>query len=360
MTITKPQLTGRDRGSSPTTERQMHSYLPIVLAASLLACGSEVARESIDDPGARPPSPPEDAPYGEGSGQVFAIDTISLGEVDSEWKRFGYNLDGLLSEGGEKDHCRTLANVNPKVVHADGVAGIDNGFGASVLYVLTTLIAAPSGGMSASIAAGQSTLLLDLDGLGSGPSYLGLAGHLNFGLALGAPAAFDGSDVWPIDQALLENASDPRSTIYSFPDAYVNDHVWVSGPPASFTIQLPAPLPLRLSLERAVITMKLAPDRSRAHDGIIAGVLPLDAFTDELLRVLLANEDAAWWLCDSPSVEALREHIRQVADMPRSGVHDPDALCDALSIGIGFSATVAQLGPAAVAPPPAESCDPGG
>jgi hypothetical protein len=348
--------------------------IAVVTTVAVLGCGDEVRVQADDDgagasgagganqggsgagassSGTQPPAPVDGAPAGDGSGYVLAMDSMYLGENGNDWKNIGYNLDGRISDGTDITLCKPYGGVNPKTVHTDGNGGIDNAFGGNLLGIITTLVMAPSAEMTAEIAAGRHTLIWDLANLGLQPSYLGIDAYMNFGAPLGAPPAFDGSDAWPVLTEFLTNPSDPKSTLFHFPSSYVTDHVWVSGV-GSFHMQLPlSEMPLTLPVERGVITMRLAPDRLSATNGIIAGVLPVEPFLDEIAKMAGTFDPS---FCEGSTVENIKDQMRQAADMMVSGDHDPSKVCDGISIGIAFTAKPVQIGGTDDGPPLIDPC----
>ena len=342
---------------------------------ALAACGDEVRLEDEDDgngaggegagtavggagngagsAGHQPPAPIEGAPPGDGPGYVLAMDSMYLGEEGSDWQSIGYDLDGRISDGTDPTLCKPYGGVNPKAVHADGIGGIDNAFGSNLLGIFTTLVMSPSSEMTAQIAAGEHTLVFDLADLGLQPSYASIDGYMNFGAPLGAPPAFDGSDAWPVLTQFLSDPLDPRSTQFHFAGSYVSDHVWVSGV-GSFQIMLPFPdMPLTVLVERGVVTMRLAPDRQSAVEGIIAGVLPVEPFLEEVAK-MAGSFDASF--CEGSTVENIKDQLRQGADMMVSGDHDPNKVCDGISVGIAFTAKSVQIGGTIDGPPIEDPC----
>ena len=86
----------------------------------------------------------------------------------------------------------------------------------------------------------------------------------------------------------------------------------------------------------------------RTSGGLSEGVLGGVLWTDELI-------DAAW--CSEPyTFTTIAPQLRAMSDILADGTQDPSRECNAISIGLAFSATSAKLGD--VTPPPPFSSDP--
>jgi hypothetical protein len=129
----------------------------------------------------------------------------------------------------------------------------------------------------------------------------------------------------------------------------------VSSPPGAFEIRLRLEgMHLALPLNHAILTMDLAPDRSSASMGVIAGILEVEAFIEEMRQMAGAFDPA---LCEGTTFDSLADQLRQSADILSDGTQDPAKTCDAISVGMGFEASAVQLGPvAAPVPPPLDPC----
>ncbi|MFO0660624.1 MAG: hypothetical protein U0165_12450 [Polyangiaceae bacterium] len=140
--------------------------------------------------------------------------------------------------------------------------------------------------------------------------------------------------------------------------SYVSGNTWVSGPSSET-------LPLELTdsdgiprfsarIHNAVITMTLSDDRKTATSGVIAGILDTEeASTDFATRIAMFDSS----LCP-PSVtgESLVTQLRQSSDILVDGTQDPTKSCTGISIGLGFSASVVQLGTVTPYVAPADPC----
>lgn len=312
--------------------------------------------------GAVPPPPDPNAPPASGAAKTFALNQLFLGDTDwsqnpssSAWKQFGFDLDGQISSKTSSYHCQPVQGANPANVKTDGVAGIDNSFGSNLMPLFLSIAADTSSSINQSIQGGTWTLLFHFENLGSAPSQNGVRGALYDGAKLPFPPRWDGSDPWPITRSSLigGDLSQPR---ISFGDSYVVQGTWVSAntsaPPTLALPILGFDFDLRLRIQRARITAAIAAD-GLAH-GIIGGILYTSELIDELRRVAGALDFS---LCEGSTLDAVAQQIRTASDILADGSQDPSRECDAISIGIGFSAKPARLGPILDAePPPVDPC----
>ncbi len=321
--------------------------------------------------GSQPPPPPAGAPAGDGPGTTFLFHKLWYGDTDRNgtpspqaWKDYGYNLDGKISTKDATDLCQPYGGGSKALVYPDGNGGIDNAFGKVLMALFTSFTADFTVQVNGAIMAGHYSYLIPVDALGTGANYAGLGARFYHGSSLNQLPAFDGTDVWPVTAESLFDPADITTARVQFPESYVNGQTWVSGPPTTIEMTLVADtLVLAMPLTSAVITMDLAPDRSGASMGIIAGVLPVEPFIEEFRKAAGSFSES---LCEGTTFDSLADSLRQGADIlstcssdaPET-CQDPAQTCDAISVGIGFEARTAQLGAvAAPVPPLPDPCEP--
>lgn len=339
-----------------------HSRIAVAvhLAAALLSvagCGSDPvdpANNTGVDPGQ--PPPPGPAQPGDGEGVAFGIDRLFLGETDRDgkkaagsWKQYGFNLDGKVSSTISQDLCKPADGATPSDVYPDGVNGIDNSFGNKLVSLISTLLSDPSTRVTDAIANGDFTVIFKLEGLGDQASYNPLTAKLYGGATLGAAPVWDGSDRWPVVPELLEDAQDIDSATVVFPASYVVDNTWVSGPESQVSFKLTltfSDTTIGLTIRNVRIAMDLAPDHKSVVKGTIAGVLETAVLVEELRSVIGAVQPG---VCEGPGLDTILDQVRRASDIMKDGSQDPSRECDAISIGLGFTAKQVQLGE--IAPP---------
>lgn len=351
--------------------------MTLATVATIAACGSAVTSPgasctpdsgracTVDagaEDGSRLASPPPPGPMQPADGTstvTFAVSSVLWGNTDPDggldladgWKQYGYNIDGV-APGDVAAFCKPVQGASATLVHQEGIDGIENAFGHIVLPLLpenTTI----DNCICCDIPR-PSTVLLSLDQLGTGSSYNPLPARVassnppdNYFDAGGCGyPPFDGTDVWPVDQGTAESLT---------ASYFVND-TWVSGPIARLSvvfqgIDVPQ-TPFPFDIVHARITMRLDPTHKTATAGVISGVLPTADFQHQLLMFAGSVSPS---FCTSSILMSLLDSIGQASDIMQDGTQDPTKTCDGISIGLGFVASIDQVGPtvpAVTAPDP--------
>jgi hypothetical protein len=305
--------------------------------------------------------------------QNFALHTLQLGDTDragnasqTAWESYGFDIDGKLTTVQSTDVCTRFQGA-PSSVQQDGPGGVDNSFGSNILPLVQTVA---GNGLDATlnntINGGSFTVMFDITGLTSDPMQTNTAlsaqlfGGGKFASADGGAAmpTWTTADNWPVIAQLL---NDPTSVAggskIKFPDAFIVNGTWVSGTPiATLSLQLTfSGQSLTLNVHQATITMQHS---AAAHmtNGTIAGVIT----TSELITSLMAIAGhLSTSLCGGAAFNSIATQIEQDSDIIHDGSNVMGTPCDAISIGLGFTAD--QIGePKDVAVPPAPSPNPCG
>jgi hypothetical protein len=303
----------------------------------------------------------EGSPTSSTEERTFAVNSILLGETDrggspskDAWKKYGYNLDGLITNVVDQKApdlekvCKRFEGAKA-TIHQDGEQGIDNAVGKEILSFISNFTQAPSKLITDAIKKGDFTLLMTVKGLSdeADQTNTDLSGTILVGGDYGAdPPAFDDKTDWPY-------IAEPKVAISG---AYINKGEFVNGSEgATVTISLSiGGQVLSLTIRKAIITFKHNPGSKTLENGTIAGLIN----TDELLTGIasVAGRFSAD-LCEGKTLESVKDAIRAAADVMSSGVQDPGANCDAISVGIGFTAKqvakpTKQVEPAQASPDP--------
>ena len=353
------------------------AFAPLLFSLALAGCASGAGGElqSPPDGGASPthaePPAAGTAHAPDGTGHVtFAVSTVMVGDRDRDgvrdtatgWKAYGFDLDGWISGASAPDgfrgQCTPRAGASQQNVETDGDLGIDNAFGKVLLP--TILAADPTfpDEIAHGLAGGGTTLLVDLDQLGSGADYTGLTARVYTGAPLGKAPAYDGTDVWPVSPDSLRDPAQIGDALLETTDSYVTGDTWVGHFHGVLTVELPwmGGLTMHLRVTDPVITMALDPARASAEGGTIAGII---ATTDLLAEAQAEALQLDPTLCPgTTTVHSLLGLLEQASDILLDPAGDPAQPCDGISIGLGFSAQRVTLGPIApaVPPPAAVSC----
>ena len=301
---------------------------------------SSVAGQPPGKPGTQPSTKPDNV-------ETFAIQTLLLGEYDrttktpstTAWKSYGYNLDGKVTTKDSADVCTAAVKTN----QIDGNNGIDNAFGSVILPIIQTAasLQTPSDTISQAIAGGSFTIQIQVKGLDdtAAQTATGLTGQLFASGAYGGTPAFDATTDWPVTGLLLNNPNDINSgSKITFSDSYIVNGTFVSGDLSTGGVQVSISLvfqgvPLTLSVNHAVITF----DHTTANDaanGTIAGVIDTEKLINGLKTVAGRISKS---LCGT-AFDGIAQQIRQTSDILSDGTNKSGVPCDAISVGIGFTA----------------------
>ena len=292
-----------------------------------------------------------------GEGVVLAGTKLFFGEGNNgQWKKFGFNLDGLVSNAASKDVCQLNAGASGLGPYPDGDEGIDNSFGKNLLPQIISLYPNWVTDVDNGLKAGTFTVLLKMECLpptGDVPSFIT---KLFGGTTLGKAPKFDGTDKWPVAPDLLSNPMDPDSSTILFPNSSVIGTAYDSGNKETFILTVPVSTQsmstsIKLTLYSAHTTMTLSEDRKSATGGMIGGVLDTEEFVAEIKKVgyLLG-------LCNTALFNNLVNQIRQASDIMADGTQDPEKPCNGISMGLGFEMKAVQLGDVGPPTPVGKTC----
>jgi hypothetical protein len=346
------------------------SFFALGIAGLTLAapgCGGDSTTETPgggtttpgDQTGKVPPAPEGSDATGTDE-RTFALNSLSLGEAErsgaansNAWKKFGYNLDKRVTTASDSK-SPDLANVCKRVsgaeasVHQDGDEGIDNAFGNKILKLISSFSTTPSKTVTDALLKGDFTILLTVKGLtdDANQTNTGLTGKILVGTKFGDSAPkFDMTEEWPY-------LDDPKIDVTG---AYIKDGVFVNGQEGTdirLSLQISGQA-LSLSINKAIITFKHAD--GELQDGTIAGIIKTTELTEGIRKIAgQINKD----LCSGSTIDTILNSIKQSSDMMYAGDQDPTKECDAISIGIGFTAKQIK-GPGeekAPGAPPADNC----
>jgi len=289
-------------------------------------------------------------------------DTLPNGNPSATaWKQYGFNIDGKVSTGQSLDLCKPAAGANPNAVYPDGDNGIDNSFGKNTLPIMTSLASDFSSQVNDAIAQGRFTLDLRIQGITPGQTGTFATQLYSAAMQNGSVPSWLGGDVWPIRSDCLIGG-DPSTPKTVFPGATVSldaagARVWQSASFGDLDLRLVSQgFEVNLSIKHAQIMMTLSDDNLHATSGMIGGVLDTEAFIKELAKVAGSFDPS---LCPpSATFESIAQQVRQASDILMDGSQDPSQTCNGISIGLGFDADGAIVGPvfdASVLPDP---CNP--
>ena len=291
---------------------------------------------------------------------------------------FGYDLDGKLTTQYSTDVCSLVAGAS-RSVQADGTRGIDNSWGANIVPILETLSSAFSQNANASIQAGGPTQLFYVmgfdDSAGNTTTATGASGVTLATAQFANPnPTWNASTHWPIAPEYMTGCTlstgcpagtDPLgAATLRFYKGFQTGGTFSTGVPFDFALQIPmGGQPMTVTLHQAVVTFApLAP--GAVTNGTIAAVLDTQELIAQLQQVAGRISTS---LCSGSAFQSIASQIEQTSDINLSGnvvSNTPGAVCNAISIGIGFDATeIAVPTPADIAgpqPAPPNPCGDGG
>jgi hypothetical protein len=292
-----------------------------------------------------------------GEGVVLAGTKLYFGDTpNGQWKKYGFNIDGLVSNASSKDVCQLNAGASGLGPYPDGDDGIDNSFGKNLLPQIISLYPNWANDVDNGLKAGTFTVLLKMECLpptGDVPSF---TTKLFGGTVLGMAPKFDGTDKWPVAPDLLSDPMDPESSTILFKNSSVVGNTYDSGSKETFILTVPInsktmSTSIKLTLYSAHTTMVLSDDRKSALSGMIGGVLDTEEFVAEIKKVgyLLG-------ICNTALLTNLENQIRQASDIMADGTQDPTKPCNGISMGLGFEMKEVQLGEVGPPTPVGKTC----
>jgi hypothetical protein len=315
--------------------------------------------------GITPPSAPSGPPTSATTPANFAVHELFLGDTDfsgkadpNAWKEFGYNIDGKITTATSTNVCKLHDGGGSfgAGVQADGNGGIDNSFGENIFAgILLMVDATLSTNINEEITGGAFTVMFDVTGLDptSTQTATGLSAQLFTGGKFPGTPTFTTADDWPVLPGGLSSTTPPFVSTQQFPDAYVVNGTWVSGPPGDVTLGLPIDgYSLPLIIHQAVVTFEHSTAIHGAN-GQISGVLDTTEFVAGF-RNLAGSLSKS--LCSGAALTGILAEIEDAQDVLSDGTNPEGMPCNAISIGLGFTAdAIAQpdmLAPAITMPDP--------
>jgi len=305
------------------------------------------------------PGPPTETDAGGEESFVVAMSEIDFGETydpDSGTavpeRNIGYDLDNKCSgRQGEGESCAKppWANGNSE----DYPAGRDNALGRLITEISSRFVSTfGSAAYTQQINEGKVSILYKVDNWNGQPNddqvttALMMPAPLN---ALGGRDVplWDGTDTWPVASDSVNGT--PLNPKFADDTAYVRDGTLVAKlTTAQFRISVglaaTVVVELNIRFSGAFLTAKLVkgPHGWEMHEGQIAARWPVQELLAQLSQFPDVNDASLKTpLCiNNSSYPNFKNAICKFVDI--SFLNSPE--CDALSVGIGFTALPAKLG----------------
>jgi hypothetical protein len=296
-----------------------------------------------------PAAPSADDPSNDGGqGFVVAVHTIDFGFDAGMASTIGYDLDSIYTccDGGAES-CKGAAS--PATAHCDDVSGRDNS-GGTLLASLS--LVDPSQFTTATISQrlqdGTYSILLQVTDYNGTPNDTQVTAALygSDGVENDAGAFWMGSDQWTIDESFVVNPNTTPLVPTDFDtNAYVADDTLVMHVTFPISLGTSATNTFTITLTAGVITGQLVSAGNGTWSltgGNIAGRWNVSQLLSSLQTVNLSGTP----ICPgSPTYTFVKQQICKYADIMTDPSSDnTGATCDALSLGIGFTADPALLG----------------
>ena len=327
--------------------------------ATSVPVDAEVADSDVEDGAATElgkPPPKRGVPTTARGSRFFAIRILHLGESSRAgvpsgraWSTFGYNIDGTVSTPSSTNHC-TLARGAPSRVRGDGDNGIDNGFGANLLPMLSTIAPDTENVNANAIEAGGKTLVLEVAGLDGSASQTntGLHGQLLEAAPTSMRPGWDGTDTRTITSESLTNGTLAGGSTTPFSDVYVAGGIVVAKAPSAVVHVVLGGASLPLTLSGATFSFKKSLTGDDALEGTISGVLPIATLSAAIRRIAGSISNT---LCEEATISNVLTQMAQAVDIGTDGANTSGIACNAISLGLGFEAKAIQAPTAVIGTP---------
>jgi hypothetical protein len=352
-------------------------------AALVLAAGCQVYDPSLVPPdaggqggeceGRRPPARPTGADGPDGEDMVFGLRDVVLDqEADGRWARLGYNLDGYCTGAPDFALGCTLPPGGGRPSQ-DGEDGIDNVFGKDLFPLVDGVVDGLEEASRARQMEGLGLVVMglrDWNGLPDDPqvhvtisqsvdTVAAAAGDpppavvfVNHEATLaGEPApgpAWDGNDyVWVREDTFLAgNYDDP---LVFDANAYVAGNVFVARLPERVEILFQGDgVGVMVRLTGGIATGRITDDRMGIDDVMVTGRW-------SVLDLLRTAENVG--VCvGTIEYNFLRSRLEALVDVSSDPAADRSTLCNAISLGVGFTGRRLRLGGVVEGPPLGNTC----
>jgi len=297
-----------------------------------------------------PPPPTQDSPGTQSITFVAALRTVTgIEPGQSVGPGIGFDLDGVCTCPAPPS-CRSP--VMPANPNCDMTGGRDLQ-GDPLIEVFEESFASSGGDITNRIEQGRLTLLAVVSDYNGGPDdtqvtvsvYDSSGLHDPDGGAV-VPPAWNGNDEWNVDPtssvvSSLTDAGWQYTPVYFTTTAYVTGNTLVASLDA-----IPFQLDFATILFRSfVASATIAVDANGRYG--LAGTFGARIDTNDIFTLLgrLQDGDAGFLCGTDPAFLQLRGIVCQASDIMSSPSEDnTNAVCDSVSLGVGFTASPAALG----------------
>lgn len=292
---------------------------------------------------------------------LFAVRTMTTGmnpDHPDDWLDLGLDLDCLYTDDqGQPPSCIPAPNAESKQNGEDGHQGRDNSFGnnigAKVRAMTPVLGKNYENSLNEGLEIGFRGILLEVG------DYNGEADDPNVWVTvLSAGGTVDdvgnyvapkwmGKDLWTVESTNYQAGS--FEPLFKSTQAYVSGRVLVAKMPSGLPLTISGEAAgLKWTLDQTTVLFKMDPQHTYLTEGVIAGVWPAALAANSMAQVL-----ASVGTCpDDPGYVLIEQVIANSLDIREKAVAQPQADCQAISVGLGFVGMIARRGPIIDPPPP--------
>lgn len=338
-----------------------------VYDASLVAAGQCDGR--------RPPPRPTTPDQPDGEELIFGLRDVVLNqETNALWAQLGYDLDGYCTDSPDFALGCELPPGGGRPSQ-DGERGIDNVFGKDLFPLVNGVVPGLEESSRDLQLQGRGLVVVrlkDWNGLPDDPqvhvtitqsvdtvaaapdapvpdvTFVDNEAVLGSGDLAPAPA-WDGNDyTWVrADTFLAGNFDDPL--VYDA-NAYVTDNTFVVRLPDRVEILFQGiDVGVTVRVTGGIATGRITEDRMRVEDVIVAGRWSVV----DLLR----TAESVGVCQGSEQYDFLRGRLEALVDVSSDVTAEPGAVCDAISLGVGFTGFRVRLGGVVEGPMPTNTCE---
>jgi hypothetical protein len=327
------------------------------------AVDTAVQMEASTDPGAHPAARPPGAikPSGKGKTIWLVVNHFYLAQRDvssdmpskTAWKTIGFDIDHVCTSLDDAKAnigtCKRSPSA-PQDALLDGEGCRDNNFGSQIVPLVSLVDGEFEKTSNTAVMNGVNTWLLELEDLDDDKDDPYVVGKFYKAATATSLPRFDGTDVREVDAESV-NDMDIDKPKALFSQGYLADDVFVSGDPGAFDVSLPIQgISVTLPLSGGVLVLRLDRAHEKGELGTIAGGIA----KDKIGSVLGPIADAAGVCPGDPLYTGLFKAIDDSMDlvMDAPNMQNPAVDCNAMSIGVGFTAVPVQPSTTVVPTPP--------